>query len=51
MGQLHNSMTDPSEFFRYSVLTSVEVFADERCSCELFCRVQNYEIMFSLLRK
>jgi len=44
-------MTNFPEFFRYSVLTSVEVLADVHCFCEVFCCVQNYEIMSSLLHK
>jgi len=43
--QLDNCMTKFPEFFRYSVLTSVEVLADVHCFCEVFCCVQNYEIM------
>lgn len=49
--QLDHCMTNFPEFCRYSVLTSVEVLAGVRCFCELFCFVQNYEIMSSLLHK
>jgi len=30
-------MTNFPEFFRYSVLTLVEVLANVRCFCEVFC--------------
>jgi hypothetical protein len=44
-------MTNFPEFCRYSVLSSVEVLADVGCFCEVFCHVQNYEIMSFLLHK